>query len=71
MDETPKPTKHDADPLEAGHCSFHGCLGLATLHCWALKRHFEDLVQRGYLGEFILELEEDPKVRETPVESVD
>ena len=41
------------------------------MHCWALKRHLEDLVQRGYLDEYILALEEDPKVRETLAETID
>ena len=68
----PKPSKHDLDLLEArGHCSFHGSWGHATLHCWALKRHLEDLVQRGYLEEFILDQEEDPEVGDTPSESID
>jgi len=35
------------------------------MHCWALKMHLENLVQHGYLEEFILDQEEDPKVRGT------
>ena len=65
------PTKHDTDPLKAGHCSFHDSRGHATLHCWALKKHIKDLVQRGYLDEFILELDENPEVGETLAESID
>jgi len=45
--------------------------GHATLHGWALKRHLEDLVQRGYLDEFILVQEEDPHVGDTPDEAID
>ena len=41
------------------------------MHCWALKRHLEDLVQRGYLEKFILDQEEDPEVGGTPAESID
>jgi len=41
------------------------------MHCWALKRHLEDLIQRGHLDEFILDLEEDPEVGEAPTETVD
>jgi len=41
------------------------------LHCWALKKHLKDLLQRGYLDEFILALEEDPEIGEAPVEIVD
>ena len=41
-----KPSKRSLNPLEAGHCSFHDIRGHSTLHCWALKRHLEDLVQR-------------------------
>ena len=67
----PKIAKHDTDSLEAGNCSFHGNWGHTTLYCWTLKRHLEDLVQCGYLNEFILDLEEDPKVREAPAETVD
>jgi len=41
----PKPSKYDPDFLEArGYGSFHGSLRYATVHCWALKRHLEDLV---------------------------
>ena len=45
-----KPTKHNTDPLEAGYYAFHGSRRHATLYCWALKRHLEDLVQCGYLA---------------------
>ena len=41
------------------------------MHYWALKGHLEDLVQRGCLDEFILDLEEDPEVGETPAETID
>ena len=55
----PKPRKHDQDLLEVGgHQSFHDSWGNATLYCWALKRHIEDLAQHGYLDEFILNQEE-------------
>ena len=64
-----KPSKHDTDLLEAGHCSFYGSQGYPSLYCWALKRHLEDLILCGYLEEFILDLEEDPEVRDTPAES--
>jgi len=66
-----KTTKHDTDSLEAGNCSFHDSRGHTTLHCCSLKRHVEDLVQRGYLDEFVLDLKEDPEVGETPAEIVD
>ena len=39
--------------------------GHATLHCWDLKRHLEDLVQCEYLEEFVLDQEEDPEVGDT------
>ena len=65
-----KTAKHDTDFLEAENCSFHGNWGHAALHCWALKRHLEDLVQCGYLNEFIFDLKEDPEVGETPTEIV-
>ena len=45
--------------------------GRATLHCWSFKRHLEDLVQCGYLEEFVLDQEEDPEVGDTPAESID
>ena len=67
----PKTAKHDTNPLEAGNCSFHSNRGHTTLHCWALKRHLKDLVQRGYLEEFILDLEEDLEVGETPADTID
>jgi len=41
------------------------------VHYWALKRNLEDLVQRGYLEEFVLDQEEDPEVEDTPAESID
>ena len=44
--------------------------GHATLHCWDLKRHLEDLVQCEYLEEFILDQEKDPEVGDTPTESI-
>ena len=65
-----KLTEHDTDPLEAGHCSFHGSWGHVILHCWVLKRHLKDVVQYKYLDKFILKLEKDPKIKETPIESV-
>jgi len=40
------------------------------MHCWALKRHLEDLVQHGYLEEFVLDQGEDPEVGDTPAESI-
>ena len=46
-------------------------MGHAALHCWALNRHLEDLVQREYLEEFILNQDEDPEVVGTPAESID
>jgi len=61
----PKPSKHDPDLLEARHCSFHGSRRHATLHCWALKRHLGDLIQCGYLEEFVRDQEEVPEVRDT------
>jgi len=67
----PKIVKHDTNFLEAGNCSFHGSRGHATLHCWALKKHLEDLVQHGYLNDFVLDSEEDPEVGEAPTEIVD
>jgi len=36
-----------------------------------LKRHLEDLVQRGYLEIFILDQEKDLEVKGTPDESID
>jgi len=65
-----KIAKHDTDSLEIGRCSFHDSRGHTTLHCWALKKHLEEVVQCGYLDEFILDSEEDPKVREAPAETV-
>ena len=44
--------------------SFHGSQGHATQHCWALKKYLKDLIQREYLDEFILDLEEDREVGE-------
>jgi len=41
----PKTVKHDTNSLKAGNCSFHGSQGHVTVHCWPLKRHFEDLTQ--------------------------
>ena len=41
------------------------------MHCWAFKMHLEDLIQRRYLEEFILDQEEDPEVRGTTVGSSD
>ena len=67
----PKPAKYDTDFLKVGNCSFNESREHATLHCWALKKHLEDLVQRGYLDKFILNLEEDPEVGEAPAETVD
>ena len=67
----PKPVKHDTDSLKAGNCSFHGSRGHATRYCWALKRHLKNLIQRGYLEEFIIYLEEHPEVREAPMGTVD
>ena len=58
MGETPKTAKHDPDLLESGSYSFHGSRGHATLYCWALKRHLENLAQREYLDEFIFNLED-------------
>ena len=36
-----------------------------------LKRHLENLVQHGYLDEFILDLEKDCEVEKAPAETVD
>ena len=67
-----KPSKRDSDPLEVGgHCSFPNIRGHVTLNCWAFRKHIKDLVQRGYLDEFVLELEEDLEVRDTPDEVID
>jgi len=65
-----KTAKHDSDPLKSGRCSFQDSRGHAALHCWALKRHLEDLVQRGYLDEFILDLEEDSEGGKASAETV-
>jgi len=35
------------------------------MNCWALRRHIKDLVQHGYLDEFVLDLEEGPEVGDT------
>ena len=59
----PKLAKHDTDFQEAENFSFHDSRRHATLHCWPLKRQLENLVQRGYLDEFIFDLEEDLEVR--------
>ena len=68
----PNPNKRDPDPLEAGgHYSFHDIQGHITLNCLGLRRLIEDLVQRGYLDEFVFNLEEDPKVGDTPDEAID
>ena len=66
----PMTAKHDPDSLKAGSCSFHDNRGHATMHCWALKRYLKDLVQRGYLDEFIFSLEEDPEGGKAPIETV-
>jgi len=66
-----KPSKHDPDLLEAGgYYFFHGSWGHATLHCWGLRRHLE-IVQCGYLEEFVLDQEEDPEVEDHTAESID
>ena len=41
------------------------------MHCWALKKHLNDLVPRGYLDEFVLDQEKDPEVGDTPDEVID
>ena len=66
-----KLAKQDTESSKAGGCSFHGIREHATLHCWALKRHLEDLVQRGYLDEFFLNADESPEAGEAPSETVD
>ena len=71
MGETPKAVKHDTDSLKAENCSFHDSRGHVTLHCLTLKRHLEDLMQRGYLDEFVLNSAEDPEVGRAPSETVD
>ena len=71
----PKTVKYDTDPLEAGNYFFTAvgdvppCIAGPSKD--TLKRHLEDLVQCGYLDEYILDLEEDPKAGETPAETVD
>jgi len=67
----PKTARHDPGALEAESCSFHGSWGHATVQCWALKRHLEDLVRRGHLDEFIFDSEVDPEVGEVSAEMVD
>ena len=59
-----KTTRHDLDSLEVRSCSFHDSRGNATMHCCVLKWHLKDLVRQGHLKKFILNLEEDPEVRE-------
>jgi len=66
-----KTTGRDSDYPEVGSCSFHSSRGHATEHYWALKRHLEGLIQRGYLDEFILGPKEYPEIEETPSEIVD
>ena len=67
-----KTTKHDTNFLKVGnYFFFYDNRGNAILHCWALIRHFEDLVQYEYLNEFVLNSEEDPEVRQALAETVD
>ena len=71
MTETPQASQVRHRFPRAENCSFHGSREHVTMHCWALKKYLKNLVQRGYLDEFILDLEEDPEVGEAPAETVD
>ena len=67
-----KPSKCDTGSLRSRRILFflwHS--GHTTLHCWALKKHLEDLVQRGYVDKFVLDQEEDPEVGDIPGEVID
>ena len=39
------------------YCSYHDCKRHNTLHCWALWKYLEELIQQDLLKEYILTLE--------------
>ena len=66
----PEPKPHDPSRLGTkDYCSFHDRQGHRVAQCWFLQKYLEDLVQQGYLQEYILvpgASSETERQRETP-----
>ena len=51
----PKLIQHNFSlPESEEYCSHHDYKGYQTVHCWALRRYLEELVQHGFFKEYIL-----------------
>jgi len=36
------------------YCSYHECKGHQTIHFWALRRYLKELIQQGFIKEYVL-----------------
>jgi len=41
-------------PGSEEYCSYHECKWHQTIHCWDLLRYLEELIQQGFLKEYVL-----------------